>query len=497
MSKARRISAYIGLVVLFAIAMFNRIPYLSKYLYHWDCCIYEYGCKDYNVALHQPHPPGYFLYIALAKLLQPFLYFEHQCLLYLGVIFCGFSVIGLFFLFWEMESLIFGYLGAVLLITSPLVWFNSEVAFPYIVELPFILWFLHTSHRMLRGRSINPWLLGASLGLAAGVRQTAILFMAPMLVYTLIKLDNRRRLRAIASLVAVCLAWFIPMVALSGGFLDYLYSLGEQSDFVWSSTSLFFAGWRGITENMAILLQSFYGVSGYLVILSCIELAIMLFKRSKYRDTLRFIGLWVSLPLFWFLFVHINKPGYLLIVAPAVLYLGMRFILRVARIFSDDRIFCGAFMTIAVLFTSYLNVDSFLNSRSMLSRYEINKANATVRRFCDMVLERYSEDETIILGRGSYGLSWMHARAYLPAYRSMPLTPQVTRKGKIYKYAQGGKVYYQDKFRIPEGIKHAVLLTPAKQPLRTFEEYFDPATIAPRKGLYVIDDPINALRKIP
>ncbi len=43
------------------LALLLRIPFMSRFLYHWDSVNYALSLERYDVRLHQPHPPGYFL----------------------------------------------------------------------------------------------------------------------------------------------------------------------------------------------------------------------------------------------------------------------------------------------------------------------------------------------------------------------------------------------------------------------------------------------------
>src|SRR5919201_1250601 len=57
-----------GSLVLGVFAL--RLPFMTRTLYAFDSANYALAVRDYyNVAHHRPHPPGYPLYVAFAKLL--------------------------------------------------------------------------------------------------------------------------------------------------------------------------------------------------------------------------------------------------------------------------------------------------------------------------------------------------------------------------------------------------------------------------------------------
>ena len=44
----------------------------SRSMWDWDEALFAFAIRDFNVALHHPHPPGFPLFIALAKFMHLF-----------------------------------------------------------------------------------------------------------------------------------------------------------------------------------------------------------------------------------------------------------------------------------------------------------------------------------------------------------------------------------------------------------------------------------------
>src|SRR3981189_3467627 len=57
--------ATLAILALGTVAL--RLPFLTPRLAHWDAVNYALGLHDFNVADHQPHPPGSPYYILLAR----------------------------------------------------------------------------------------------------------------------------------------------------------------------------------------------------------------------------------------------------------------------------------------------------------------------------------------------------------------------------------------------------------------------------------------------
>src|SRR5215467_8969056 len=55
-------------VALACATVLSRLPFLTPRLAHWDAVNYALGLHDFNVAAHQPHPPGSPYFILLGRL---------------------------------------------------------------------------------------------------------------------------------------------------------------------------------------------------------------------------------------------------------------------------------------------------------------------------------------------------------------------------------------------------------------------------------------------
>src|SRR5262245_31521820 len=65
--RAARTALPIGLALIF---LAFHLPYLPKSLEDLDSINFALGVRHFDVAEHQPHPPGYPLYILVAKGIQ-------------------------------------------------------------------------------------------------------------------------------------------------------------------------------------------------------------------------------------------------------------------------------------------------------------------------------------------------------------------------------------------------------------------------------------------
>jgi hypothetical protein len=153
----------------------------------WDEALFQLGVREYDVAHHQPHPPGYPLFIALAKFVRLFAHSDFHSLQI--VVLVG----ALFFFpaaFWFARELRFDFrtslLGALIASFLPNVWYYGGTAFS---DLPGITTGLAAMALILRGaRDSRSYILGALfLGLSAGIRPQNVMTAAvPALIATAI-----------------------------------------------------------------------------------------------------------------------------------------------------------------------------------------------------------------------------------------------------------------------------------------------------------------------
>ncbi|MBN1276884.1 MAG: glycosyl transferase, partial [Deltaproteobacteria bacterium] len=69
----------------FIVTILTRLPFTSRLLYHWDSVQFALGLEDYDITVHQPHPPGYFLYVMLGRLVYFFIRDANYALIIISI----------------------------------------------------------------------------------------------------------------------------------------------------------------------------------------------------------------------------------------------------------------------------------------------------------------------------------------------------------------------------------------------------------------------------
>jgi hypothetical protein len=246
----------VGLIAAAFVA--GHLPFLPQSLEDIDSINFALGLRHFDPALHQPHPPGYPLYIGLghvslavigwvAPSLGP-LRVEAVALAVWSLLGGALAIVGAAMFFRAVEDAFPTErprapralaVGAVTLFAlTPLV---SISGVRPLSDMPGLALTLVAQALIVRGMQRPTALIWGALvaGLAAGIRVQTAALTGPLLLGVLIAMRGdgawRRRGLAVAAGAAGTLAWAVPLLLLTGGVQGYLRALGSQAgeDFAW------------------------------------------------------------------------------------------------------------------------------------------------------------------------------------------------------------------------------------------------------------------------
>jgi 4-amino-4-deoxy-L-arabinose transferase-like glycosyltransferase len=315
----------IGLGVVTAL---SRVPFRSRYLFAWDSASFALALDQYNVAFHQPQPPGYPLYVAAARLARLVFGEANASYVALSIVASGLAVTFLTLAAGALYGRTTALLAATLLATSSVFWSQGVVAYPYAFLACFsalVAWLCACLRAGTPHAPALTVLTGGILGLAAGFRTELLPFLAPLWLYASLGSGGAWRARA-AAVLAGCglaglavLAWYVPMVALSGGWAAYQAATASYYAYFIQTTS-------GAGKLLLGLLENTRALVGYLYNGLGLALLPMLYFLGRYfapprlvtDRRARFVLLWLLPPLAFYVAAHIGNPGYVLSVVPAL-----------------------------------------------------------------------------------------------------------------------------------------------------------------------------------
>src|SRR3990172_5313679 len=167
---------------LSALTLLSRWPYRARMLYNWDAVQFALALKEYDVAKHQPHPPGYILYVGLGRLLNSFLHDPTLSYVVLAMLASAAATLVVYVLAAALYDRLTAVTAASLLAVSPLFWFYGSVGLTYAGEALFACVVASRPYRALRGSERHLYLSAVALGLAGGMRQSILLLLFPLLL---------------------------------------------------------------------------------------------------------------------------------------------------------------------------------------------------------------------------------------------------------------------------------------------------------------------------
>ena len=230
---------------LAAIFLVAHLAFLPPTLEDLDSMNFALGVRDFDPSKHQPHPPGYPVFIALGKLSHAVWPSDAGSLSLWGALFGALSVFPLVALFRSIEALDRtaadaerdrrAALATLVVVASPLFWFT---ALRPLSDMPGLGMALAAQAclaaafvRRRRADSADPAAIGESgrlivagaliAGLAVGMRTQTIWLTLPLLAAVLLDRAGRGAAGALLGSAMTfsigVLAWAIPLLIASGG----------------------------------------------------------------------------------------------------------------------------------------------------------------------------------------------------------------------------------------------------------------------------------------
>lgn len=451
------------LALLSILILVTRIPFFSKYLYEWDSVNYALGFENFNILNHQPHPPGYILYIWLGKLMNSFFNDPNHSMIFISVLFSILTVIIVYFLVEEMFSRQLAVVSAIILVFNPLFWYYGEIATIYPSEAFFASLIALLSYKVYKGKEKYFYPSVLALGLAGGFRQDLIIFMFPLWMFCMFY-NNRNPLRfikAILVLIPAVLIWALPTILWSGGYDLYSQASTTLYKIAFPRSSLILGS--SLVNKLSALGAYFAWVGIGLTFIGIFLIAIFnkyggmgpkhMFKTHFRNPKAIFVILWIMPPSIIYILIHIAKPGYILVFLPALVIILTYYLTELSKGLNKAHKIYSAQKWLAIL----LSVFIIFNTAFFLFPYNINEEKlwetplssmdssegflwAIDSSFLYTAQKIYSNDHSsqayldaiskvsgsnsnntiIVIGeinRGNEGFNWRKAMYYLPHYQ--------------------------------------------------------------------------------
>jgi hypothetical protein len=460
-------STAVHFIILFSLTLFTRIPFNAQLLFDHDSVQFALALDNYDVYLHQPHPPGYFLYVMLGRLVNALLQNPNASFIWISQISSALLVLAVFQLGSEIFSRQVGYWAALLAITSPLLWFHSVLALSYSPGaflaccVGLLCWRSRKDHRA-------PYLSAIVLGITAGFRQDLFTFLFPLWLYSIAVSDWRKAWAPVLLLSLTVTLWFVPMLLSAGGPQRYFAATGE----LWRYHNSTFAIWNaGLSSRVDVLLTFIgflsYGIGvGTTFLLTALYL--LLRTRSKERidkDKVVFFGLWIA-PAFlfyFFVFIHPYKFAYGMPFLPVFFILACPAIdvcltkVKESVWFADLHIQTTRSIILAGIIIS--NAMSFCIVSTSFSAAHIRRHDQVLSMILQGIRNHFPSQSTVILGQQLSTFSgYRHVQYYLPQYKVYLAEIRKNPEGEQWHVfsAWQRKTILSSSLQVPKGTRYLV-----------------------------------------
>jgi len=447
---AARVALHADLLAAAGLAIvtwWSRRPYRARMLYNWDAVQFALALREFDVAKHQPHPPGYLLYVGLGRLANATLGDPTQAYVVLAMLFSAATTFAVYWLARSLYDRATALAAASMIAVSPLFWFYGSVGLTYAGEALGATIIAVLALGTLRGQARHLYGGAVALGLAGGLRLSVLLLMLPLWVgCAVLGIRSPRRLLAAAGLLAgAVLAWFLPLVWLSGGWATYrdasvqLYgSAVLPTSLLGGALTITLAQARYVLESVAVGLGP--------LALALVALPLLVRRRGWGREEW-FLIAWVAAPLAFYLFVHFGQAGYVLTFLPALVVLLSRVLVETAAAGAEWLrrpqwrwgLAVGALVPLLFVNTSF-----FVSARPLTREFKgrddswrwkardelhdwilsrtaaaLREHEAVIRTYVDTIRAIYDPADTALLTElgNSRSYPWLrHAMYYLPEY---------------------------------------------------------------------------------
>jgi hypothetical protein len=237
-----------SLAAISVVFLAAHLVFLPPTLEDIDSINFALGVADFDVSKHQPHPPGYPVFIALSKASTSLLRSIHvsnpevRGLAIWSAIAGAALAFPLFALFEAFVSVRPGRMSrglplcaTLVVVMSPLFWFTALRPLSDMTGLAAAVGAQALIASVLTGLSGPSTLMWGGLlsGVAIGIRSQTALLTLPLLVLALLLprsgLRPQNRFAAVGAAALGVLLWAVPLVVASGGLSEYARALGSQA----------------------------------------------------------------------------------------------------------------------------------------------------------------------------------------------------------------------------------------------------------------------------
>jgi len=401
----------LGFIVLISFAL--RMLLRSNYLDDWDSVQFVLALQNYSIVYHQPHPPGYPVYIFLGRAANMLLANGQLSLTVMSAIFGSLCLIPTYLLSRELFEERTAAVAAIMLSLAPAAFIFSEVVMSDIVSMFFVA---ATAYLLYLGISSRKhyYLAAFALGITIGVRQTDFMLISLFLLVAIYRRDLRDLVNSSTIMLASVLLWLVPVI-LDTGLREFLEAQRLQGQIALQNGTLYSAGWLN-PENVMHFLQALFSLfmegwsSLFIVFLALTLIAALIRIKAGNMDLVDkrivFLLTWlVPYLLVFTLAYQLYIPRYLLPVFPP---LAIIFASSMVSILKHTR----KGWQRGLVITFFVLLISAMGGQALHQAYDLHNSIPAPVQAAQFIQKNYDPERTLIIA----GNSFRHFQYYLPSY---------------------------------------------------------------------------------
>ncbi len=373
----------------------------------WDSAQLALGVGEFDVRVQSPHSPGYWFLLALARAVKSLTGLDaSQSLSLIAAVATAVASVLAYRVALRLGDRMVALVFTALVVANPFVWFYGLAANAYVFDLIAALALMNIALRR-HVTSRHLLIVAATLGIAAGFRQSALYIFGPLVVF--IAYQARPSLKLVVGAGAVLAGsialWLVPASLDQTGGVSVLY---EQTQSMWKAAAQDTSLLAGASVEQARANAAKATTTPIVAMLAPVLTALVLLALLTLRQVRRpspseasasRIGWVAGLVIVPSVLVttvgYFGKPGYFLSYLPGILLLVCVPLLRMRQ--APRLVSTAALLSVALLGAYQFNVSgSLLPERMVNTRpwFTQTKYGAPFRDYTRDTIEMYDRDTT-------------------------------------------------------------------------------------------------------